>query len=203
MLKDIYPGTASSNPQFLTNMNNALFFAPTDSLNGYELWTYLLNDECQDALEVDVDQTYYGSNFGATGDDITSCAFNDVIDVWYCFRPPSAGQYTITAGSDEIDTTLAVFDACGGNQLDCNDDYYLTTDSQIVLDMIKGKKYYIRVAGFDGQEGNYELTVTAGACTEWAPADINYDCKVDFQDFALMASEWLTCNINPPELCWE
>ncbi len=203
MVKDIYPGTGSSNPKYLTSMNDSLFFQADDGTNGVELWIYAWNDECQDAPEVNLGKIYYGSNYGATGDDLTSCAFNDYTDLWFYYRPPSAGQYTITASSDEFDTTLAVFNACGGNELTCNDDYFPGTDSQVVLEMVMGKRYYIRVAGFDGQMGHFGLAVTAGACTQWALSDINRDCKVDLQDFALMASEWLVCNMDPPELCWQ
>jgi hypothetical protein len=68
--------------------------------------------------------------------------------------------------------------------------------------MVKGKHYYIRVAGFDGQTGSFKLTITAGSCTGYAMGDLNGDCKVDMQDFAIMASQWLTCNKTPPESCW-
>ena len=67
--------------------------------------------------------------------------------------------------------------------------------------MIKGKRYYIHVAGFNGQTGDYELAVSAGVCSELALSDLNGDCIVNMQDFAILASEWMTCNKIPPELC--
>jgi ELWxxDGT repeat protein len=201
MIMDIYPGTEGSGPQYLTNINNTLFFTANGGTYGYELWMYLLNDDCQASLKVYPGQTYYGSSYGATGETSTSCAFDDYADVWYCYQPQAAGQYTIAAGSDEFDTTLALFNACNGSELACNDDYYLTTDSQLSYNMIKGKLYYIRVAGYDGQMGNYQLSVTAGSCAEWASSDLNGDCIVNMQDFAIMASEWLTCHKIPAELC--
>jgi len=202
MVKDINPAGHSS-PSHFTNVDNTLFFCADDGTNGTELWVYILKDECEDAMEVDLGPTYYGSNYGATGNDLTSCAYDDFADVWYYFEPQVSGEFTIDAGADEFDTTLAVFNACGGNELACNDDFFPSTDSQVSLEMVKGKPYYIRVAGFDGQAGNYELIVSAGACTQWVLSDINRDCKVDMQDFALMASEWLVCNMDPPELCWQ
>ncbi|MBX9259464.1 hypothetical protein H1Q63_37040, partial [Desmonostoc muscorum CCALA 125] len=37
-VKDIYPGTGSSNPASLTNVNGTLYFSATDSSGGNELW---------------------------------------------------------------------------------------------------------------------------------------------------------------------
>ncbi len=39
-------------------------------------------------------------------------------------------------------------------------------------------------------------------CISWPEGDINRDCKVNFNDFALMAGNWLDCNLDPPETCW-
>jgi hypothetical protein len=33
--------------------------------------------------------------------------------------------------------------------------------------------------------------------------DLNRDCKVDFNDLAIMALHWLDCNLDPPEACWD
>jgi ELWxxDGT repeat protein len=208
MVMDIQPGAGSSNPLYLTNVNGMLFFAANDGTNGAELWMDVSNDDCQDATQIYLGQTYYGSNYGATGytydDSNSTCGYNDYADVWYYYQPKVGGRYTISVSSDEFDTTLNVFNACSEWQpLACNDDYSLqTTDSQVVLDMVKGKHYYIRVAGFDGQMGSFKLTITAGSCTGYSVGDLNGDCKVDMQDFAIMASEWLTCNKTPPEQCW-
>ena len=201
MVKDINPA-GDSTPANLTYVNGTLFFSASNGTNGAELWMYIFNDECQNSLKISLGQIYYGSNYGASGDYLASCAYNDFAGVWYYYQPQMAGEYTINAGSSEFDTTLAVFNACGGNELACNDDYYLqSTDSQVSLNMVKGKRYYIRVAGFDGQEGEFELAVSAGDCSELALSDLNGDCVVNMLDFAIMASEWLVCNKTPPTLC--
>jgi hypothetical protein len=31
--------------------------------------------------------------------------------------------------------------------------------------------------------------------------DVNGDCKVDFNDQAIMLSQWLECNLEPQEAC--
>jgi hypothetical protein len=39
-------------------------------------------------------------------------------------------------------------------------------------------------------------------CAQRPAGDLNGDCKVDFQDFALFAESWLTCNLRPETQCW-
>lgn len=45
--------------------------------------------------------------------------------------------------------------------------------------------------------------VAEARCTEEIPGDVNGDCKVDFTDVATMAINWLKCNLEPPEACWQ
>jgi hypothetical protein len=40
-------------------------------------------------------------------------------------------------------------------------------------------------------------------CMRKLPADLNGDCRVDFQDFALFAESWLSCNLRPESECWQ
>ena len=52
---------------------------------------------------------------------------------------------------------------------------------------------------------NYALTddeILYLSCTEPIKGDIDGNCRVDFRDFALLLSEWLTCNLPREELCW-
>jgi parallel beta-helix repeat protein len=52
---------------------------------------------------------------------------------------------------------------------------------------------------------NYTLTydqILHILCTEPIKSDLDGNCKVDFRDFALLLSEWLTCNLPRQELCW-
>ncbi|MBW8041400.1 MAG: hypothetical protein FVQ85_15570 [Planctomycetes bacterium] len=39
-------------------------------------------------------------------------------------------------------------------------------------------------------------------CFAPVEGDANGDCKVDFFDFAIMLSNWLVCNLQPPSACW-
>lgn len=77
----------------------------------------------------------------------------------------------------------------------------------------------LSLAGFSSQAGSMEFylnpvslpsilyldkvkveTVTA-ACSVPLQADLNGDCKVTFADFARLAQNWMTCNLNPASAC--
>ena len=44
--------------------------------------------------------------------------------------------------------------------------------------------------------------ISEPACTVHPASDANGDCKIDLQDFAIMASEWLKCNFADQAACW-
>lgn len=53
--------------------------------------------------------------------------------------------------------------------------------------------------------GRYGQTAQASqspTCTGELAGDLTGDCRVDFADFAKMASHWLDCKIEPSEYCW-
>jgi len=52
--------------------------------------------------------------------------------------------------------------------------------------------------------GTAQASKSAGPlCTQYPAADFNKDCRVDFMDFALLAEDWLECNLIPGSACWE
>ena len=124
------------------------------------------NDECANCISVSTGVPYNGTTEGATGTDITSCAFNDTIDVWHCWTSDCNGTATFDLCGSSYDTTLAIFAACGGAQLACNDDFNCDgvggteLQSRISLSVTAGTTYYIRVSGFNGTTGAYTLNVS-------------------------------------------
>lgn len=171
-------------------------------LFGARIWK-LPNDECADAVEVMTETVYPGDTSGATGTDQTDCGFDDWRDTWHEVRPPVGGDYTIDVHSEAFDTTLAVFAACTGSATACNDDANIqTTDSRLVMTLVKGKRYLIRVAGVDGSGGAYELSVSLGSCTAPPQADLTGDCRVNLEDLAVFSSQWLDCGLEPTDLCF-
>lgn len=151
--------------------------------------------ECvDDAIVVDVGEEYSGSTTGATGTDESSCGYNDKHAVWHSYTPQSNKTVTISLCGSAFDTTLAVFDSCGGIELACNDNY-CGLQSELTLDMTAGQTYLIRVAGYDGQTGDYTLTIV-----ETTPPDLNIGLTIDnswmYQNLPGETASNLTANIS-------
>jgi len=120
------------------------------------------NDACTDCARVLTGVPYHGRTQAATGTDISSCGDNDTLDVWNCWTADCTGRVSITTCGSLFDTTLAVYDACGGHELACDDDGCPLSPglrSMVTLDVTEGTTYSIRVAGYNGASGNYTLNV--------------------------------------------
>ena len=170
-------------------------------LLGARIWK-VPNDACEEAILVTAQTAYVGDTSGATGADQSDCGFGDWRDTWHEFRPLVGGEYTIDLRSDAFDTTLAVFVACTSSAMGCNDDANIqTTDSRLVMTLVNGKRYLMRVAGVDGAAGPYELTISMGSCAAPPRADLTDDCVVNLEDLAVFSSQWLDCGLDPADLC--
>jgi hypothetical protein len=130
--------------------------------------------ECvDDAIVVNVDEEYAGSTVETTCISESSCGYNDKYAVWHSYAPQSDQTAIISLCGSAFDTTLAVFDACEGVELACNNDY-CALQSEITIDLTAGQTYLIRVAGYDGQIGDYTLTIV-----ETARDDLNVSLTID------------------------
>lgn len=125
------------------------------------------HDLCENAIRVETNEVFNGDTRGATGEDVTSCALDDAADVWHRWRAAEDGVATFSLCGSAFDTTLAVFDACGGGELACNDDE-CELSSLIELPVAAGVDYVLRVSGFNGQTGTYSLEVTFVSSNEGA-----------------------------------
>ena len=109
---------------------------------------------------------------GASGDD-TSCTTGDTIDEWFCYTATCTGTATAStcSAATAFDTSIAAFADCGGGEggveLACDDDDpacgFSTTRSTISWPVTMGTAYNIRVSGWSGGSGAYELTVSCAA----------------------------------------
>lgn len=116
-------------------------------------------DNCNEPVIISESIPYIGDSFSATGSSVSSCSYNDTKDVWHSFTPSQNGNYTIGLCGSSFDTTLSVYDQCDGTELACNDDV-CSIYSQLIVNLSASQTYLIRVAGYDGDTGEYVLEVS-------------------------------------------
>jgi hypothetical protein len=126
------------------------------------------NDACSAAQAV-TDGAYSASNIAATTEVTPSCGFGGANDVWYAYTAPGNGVATVNmcAGAS-FDTILTAWDACGGTQIACNDDF-CGLSSQITFPIVSGSVYFVALSGFNGGSGSG--TITFSSTTGGPPAN--------------------------------
>ncbi|MCK5269525.1 MAG: hypothetical protein KAJ46_02020 [Sedimentisphaerales bacterium] len=132
------------------------------------------NDDCEDAISLIDGIPFEGNTDDATETMIgeepltSSCCLLDELDVWHSYTPAEdCCDVIITLCDSQLeDTSLAVYDFCGGTELACNDDSdeceVGSLKSYLTMPMQAGVTYYIRVAGFNRTTGTYTITVIGG-----------------------------------------
>jgi len=138
------------------------------------------NDVCSGALSLPEAVVTNGTNVGTTtGPDpvVTNCGFANSSDVWYVLVPSCSGTYTATtclAGTN-FDTVLGIWDGTGGCgnliALACNDDdptfcqsgQAFGLESRVSWTATAGTSYYISLAGYAGNTGNFQLIAQLGS----------------------------------------
>ena len=121
-------------------------------------WDVGLPDDPNYPVVVTDGVPYSGTTRGATGQGESRCGVRDALDVWHAYTPVQTALTTLRVRSDDFDTTLAVYDP-SGVEVACGDDDCEGTDSMIMMPMLAGTEYLIRVAGYDEETGEYTLTV--------------------------------------------
>ncbi|MBL8877838.1 MAG: hypothetical protein JNG88_01860 [Phycisphaerales bacterium] len=125
-------------------------------------------ETCDDPIVVSIG-TINGSNSFADDDGDTGsfdCESGDFSpDVYYAFTPEADGQYTVSTcgGITNFDTVLSIHDGCPpeDNFVACNDDD-CDFQSSVTFGANAFETYIIRVAGYDGDEGLYTLSISGG-----------------------------------------
>ena len=143
------------------------------------------NEICSTATWLTDSVQVTGNNTGTTVDvtdpALVGCSGNNAPDLWYRYRPATSGNATFQTCGSALDTTIALYASCTATTpLACNDD---TTGcsaggnanygSLITRALKAGTTYYVRVAGYNGGTGAFNLIVNGGGGT--APPQ-NDDC---------------------------
>jgi hypothetical protein len=138
------------------------------------------NTVCSGAIAITDGDTGIDNTAALTDgpDDFTACDNFDVTqmfnDVWYSYTATCDGTVTVsTCDTVDFDSRLAVYDACGGTMLVCNDDCAGANNalsSELALSLMAGDMVVIRVGNFaEGAGGTGVLSVSCavpapGAC---------------------------------------
>ncbi len=127
-------------------------------------------DPCSNPIPF-VGSSMTGCTTFATTDIKASCdnGANDSPDVWYSWTPSCSGNAIIDTVGSAFDTILSVHSSCpsgvlGGifstHTITCNDDASgFGHDSLVTLDYVAGTTYLIRVGGYNGAKGDFNLRI--------------------------------------------
>lgn len=116
-------------------------------------------------------------------------------DVWI------NGDYHLKSavGRWDPNTNAWIIDDANSRCIDAGD----LADSVGVEPNPNGGRINIGAYGGTSQASKSPSGISEPICTEYPAMDFNKDCKVDLKDFALFTQDWLECNLDPPEACWE
>lgn len=160
------------------------------------------HDECVDADIVCPGFNYAGCNVGATSSMPFFCGlYYGTQDVYYRYRPAYDGTLFVRVEGPPIYWLYAIYDGCppGGNEIKCNE----TDHFQIVVNVLAGRDYYIRIASWGlNPAGSFEMNLVGPECAlnpidlngNMIPdececlADINNSGAVDMADAMLVAA---------------
>jgi hypothetical protein len=151
------------------------------------------NDDCSGALPISagLDQPYDTTLSTTSGQAVADCGLTDVVeqDIWFTFIAECTGTVEINTCGTTYDTAVAVFDACGGNQITCSDDGTPACAgnglaSRATFAATAGTTYYIAVGAYlAGVDGPGVISVICTPDVTCPSADFNGDDFVDFFDY--------------------
>jgi hypothetical protein len=168
----------------------------------------LANDACAQAIPI----TTFGTpvaitNVGSCVEGTPMvCASAGQRDVWYSFVYSGGTVSISTSGGTLTDTQMAVYAACGGAAIACDDDDAAGNYSLInfgctpgtgvaganeAFTLVQGNTYYIQVAGFNGTTGTCNLTITVtnvSGCTN--PAACNFNPCANLNSGCILATTY-------------
>lgn len=143
------------------------------------------NDLCANAQYVADGVSISSTTVGAHGEGAsTTCATTtNAPDLWYVYRPQTAGVIRLDTCGSTLNTVVSVYSGqCGGSLVACNDNALSgpcsgsSTASFAAWVGTAGIPYYIRVAGLSGQMNAFQMIVTGGGGTIPATAPANDTC---------------------------
>jgi len=121
-------------------------FGCTSSHNAFVeiCWDYSppVTNTCETGVTAYEGPTSFILSEQCNGTDNSSCAYNDYNAVWYKYTANNDLQSLRVSVLGNFDTALSIFDACGGNEIACDDDSGAGSNSQIILDCVLPETTY-------------------------------------------------------------
>jgi hypothetical protein len=157
---------------------NACNFNPTAGCDNGSCVLPTVNDQCSGAIPLTINGgTISVSNVGSCVNSPNPTCGNaaQIQDIWYSFLY-TGGNITINASGGNIGSKrIAVYTACGGTQLACNNG--TNTNVNLTCPTIQiGQTYLIQAGGNTGSTGTFNLNITSTAvngCTDPAASNFN------------------------------
>ena len=130
-------------------------------------------DECTSAFLADMGanpfETYSATASSPQPDD-SQCSgtyldWSNCQDIWFRFVPQQGGNLLFTTcDSSSYDTSMVIYQGDCDNQVACNGDSSNGSGCQayhsaIEMDVTSGETYYIRIGGWEGDNGSGTLTI--------------------------------------------
>jgi len=113
--------------------------------------------------------TVFADNTGAASDVVVDggcsfAGFPTTNDLFWTFTATADGLHTFDTCGSGLDTNISVFSACPADQtlnlLACNDDF-CGLQSSVTVGLTTGQLVHVRVAGWNGSQGPFQLNVGA------------------------------------------
>ncbi|MFZ6050997.1 right-handed parallel beta-helix repeat-containing protein [Halocola ammonii] len=159
-----------------------------------------VNDECEDAIPVALDQLIVDDNLCATnnGDFTTPCAINPGQSVWYSFVAPETGEVEIqTLLLNNYTNFFRLRQALFYQGCTSEEFIACSNSSQVNQDeignysgLIPGETYLLRVDGANFQRGQFSLEIIETGESLGCVGDYNNDLVRDTQDLLIFISEY-------------
>lgn len=171
------------------------------------------NDNCDSPLPITNGVTPFSTAGASTDgpDEPGVCTkFSDTqvgSDIWYCYTATCNGDLMIsTCGDADYDTKLAIYDGCScpdAGAIACQDDSpgCSGNTTELVVSVIQGNSYLIRVGGYSGASGSGNLTILCdAACAGPVDGDLNEDGSVNGIDIHYLVDGLLN-GATPAYIC--
>ena len=152
------------------------------------------NDDCAGAIAIGngADQPYTTVSATDSGIAIATCGLPITIhnDVYFTYQADCTGVVEMATCGTTYDTVIAVFDACGGTQIACNDDAEVACTSgsalgsRLTFNAVAGTTYTVAVGAYlTNVTGAGLLSISCTPDFVCPSADFNQDGFTDFFDY--------------------